>query len=542
MSVHGRSSASCGLEASQPQAIATDHQNLFLPVHYNRSRVQSALKRFLLGRAATGILGLAFFVLVVRTLEREEFGAYTALLALQAGVAVLATLGIEATLERFLPELRTMRDEGAVAQLILLGVVARSALLLLLACAAALTMDGWVPLLSLEPFRSTVPLALLWLVLFGLLSTCSAIHEALLNQGTAQLAQTLYSSIKTGLFLLLPLGLVSGMGLHRVMVCEALATGLALAVALATLRREAVPGLGMPRQAWAMLPEVLRGRMLRFGLKNYAAQLLMLLYGADALRLVASSQAGLAQTGRFGAVHSLYEYVQRYLPAFMLMRLIRPVFVSRYTATKDFQALNAMASMVLKANLLVLTPLLVFFYGAGDLLLGALSKGRYTDAGALLVAYVALLVPLSNQWVVSVVANTTEQNDTQVKAALFAVPGIAIGAWFTTSHGVAALVVGAWCSALAYNAGAVLMLRRAGLPMRIDWRALALCGVCGVMSCAVLLMLAHYLPVDAGLRLALAAAIAGLSLLAVLLAGLFTTDERQTIRSLLQRRQPMQPT
>ena len=51
--------------------------------------------------------------------------------------------------------------------------------------------------------------------------------------------------------------------------------------------------------------------------------------------------------------------------------------------------------------------------------------------------------------------------------------------------GVAALVVGAWCSALAYNAGAVLMLRRAGLPMRIDWRALALCGVCGVNAVCV---------------------------------------------------------
>lgn len=510
-------------------------------MHYNRSRVQSALKRFLLGRVATGVLGLLFFVLVLRSLEREEFGAYTVLLALQAAVAVLATLGIEATLERFLPELRTQSDEVAVSQLILLGVVARGAVLLVVALVATVTMNWWVPALSLQPFAATVPLALLWLVLFGLMSTCTAIHEALLNQGTAQLAQSSYSLVKTALFLVLPLGLSQSGGLHRVMVCEALATGLALVLALATLRRGAVKGLPAPRRAWAALPITLRGRMLRYGLKNYGAQLLMLLYGADALRLVASSQAGLAQTGRFGAVHSLYEYVQRYLPAFMLMRLIRPVFVARYTATKDFQALNAMASMVLKVNLLVLTPLLVFFYGAGDELLAALSKGRYSDAGYLLVAYVALLVPLSNQWVVSIVANTTEQNDTQVKAALFAVPGIAVGAWFTSDYGVAALVAGAWCSALAYNAAAVVMLRRAGLPMRPDWRALFVCAACGGAACAALSLITRFAVPDSAWRMSLAAALAVVSLLAVLVADLFSRDERQVIRGLLRRQAPTQP-
>jgi len=291
-----------------------------------------------------------------------------------------------------------------------------------------------------------------------------------------------------------------------------------------------------PSEVWRELPQLMRGRMLAFATKSYAAQLLMLLYGPDALRLVASSQAGLAQAARFGAVHSLYEYIQRYLPAFMLLRLIRPVFISRYTANRDFGALNAMGAIVLKINLAVLTPLIVFLVPAGDMVLGTLSKGRYADAGWLLVAYVALLVPMSNQWVVSIIANTTEQNDTQVKAAACALPGIVIGALLVPSYGIAALVGGAWVSYLLYNLTAVAWLRRAGYPYRPDWWALLLCGVGGAAIAAAAVAAKAVLPTFPLQGLVLGAAAAGLVLALLLLGGLFTPAERQMLTGMLKRR------
>lgn len=407
---------------------------------------------------------------------------------------------------------------------------------MLAAGTAALTLDQWVPLLSMQDFRPAVPVALLWLVLFGLLSTCSAIHEALLNQGTAQLAQGLYSSVKLVLLLALPLSVLSGDGLYRVMVCEVAATALALLLVLAALWREARQVPRTTQLAPSRLPSGIKGRMWRFGLKNYGAQLLMLLYGADAMRLVASSQAGLAQAGRFGAVHSLFEYIQRYLPAFMLVRLIRPVFVSRYTASRDFQALNTMASMVLKLNLMVIAPLLVFLVGAGDLVLGVMSKGRYPDAGWLLVAYAALLVPVSNQWVVSVIASTTEQNDTQLKAAALAVPGIFIGAALIPQLGVGALVAGAWCSALVYNVAAMLILRRAGFPIRVDWRALGLCVAFIGIGGLVVRVLIQVTPFGPAGHVAASALVALACMGGLHLCRLFTAEQMQLLKSILQRR------
>lgn len=499
-------------------------------MHYNRDKIQSALKRFLLGRVATGLFGLIFLVVVLRSLEQSEFGAYTAMLALQAGMAVLSTLGIEATLERFLPELRTLRDEGAGAQLIVAGVLARGTVLITIAATAMFFVDSWAPWLSLAAFRDQIPLALLWLVLFGVFSTCSAIHEALLNQGTAQIAQTIYAAGKTTLFFLLPVALLSSGGLTRVLICEAAATAFALVFTLIMLRRGPVAGFASPSGAWAQLSIELRKRMVLFGLKNYAAQVIMLLYGPDAMRLVASSQAGLAQTGRFGAVHSFYEYIQRYLPAFMLMRLIRPVFIARYVETRDFNVLNRMASIVLKLNLLLLTPLLIVLFGAGDLILSAVSKGKYMDSGYLLFGYVALLVPMSNQWVISMVANTLEQNDVQVKAALLAVPGIAVGAFMIDRYGVSALAVGAWCSYLTYNAVAIALLRRAGFPYRPDLRALLICG--SVASAAVgssMLAVSFYQSGPlARMAIVVGAAIAAFG--ALLMLGLISPEERDALR------------
>lgn len=505
-------------------------------MHYSKANLQRALKRFLLGRAATGALGLLFFVLVLRQLQREEFGAYVAILAIQAGVAVLATLGIEATLERFLPELRTTGNEVATSQLIMLGIAIRAGVLVLLVLAGLATMTWWAPLLQLQAYAAMLPLALAWLVMFGLMNTAGAIHEALLNQGTAQLAQALYTLLKIVLFVMLSHTWAASDGLTRVIVCESLATLAGLLLSVARLQLGGLRGVLRPRQVWQALPAAMRARMLAFGAKNYGAQLIMLLYGPDALRLVASSQAGLAQAGRFGAVHSLYEYIQRYLPAFMLLRLIRPVFVSRYTANRDFSALNAMGAIVLKINLVVLTPLLVFLAVAGDTVLGALSKSRYADAGWLLVAYVGLLVPMSNQWVVSIIANTTEQNDTQVKAAAIALPGIAIGAALVPSFGIAALVGGAWVSYLLYNLAAVAWLRRAGFPYRPDGRALLLSVVGGGVIAAGAVAAQTALPAFALRELVLGAAAAGVVLLLLWLGGLFTPVERQMLTSMLRRR------
>lgn len=505
-------------------------------MHYSKANFQRALQRFLLGRAATGALGLVFFVLVLRQLHREEFGAYTAILAIQAGVAVLATLGIEATLERFLPELRTAGNEVGASQLILLGIAVRAGLLLLLVLVGLTTMGWWAPLLSLQAYAEVLPLALAWLLMFGLMNTAGAIHEALLNQGTAQFTQALYTLLKIVLFVVLSRTWPAADGLTKVIVCESVATLAGLLVSVTRLKVGGLRGVLRPRQVWRELPESIRARMLAFGAKNYGAQLVMLLYGPDALRLVASSQAGLVQAARFGAVHSLYEYIQRYLPAFMLLRLIRPVFISRYTANRDFGALNAMGAIVLKINLAVLTPLIVFLVLAGDMVLGMLSKGRYADAGWLLVAYVALLVPMSNQWVVSIIANTTEQNDTQVKAAACALPGIVVGAWLVPSYGIAALVGGAWVSYVLYNLTAVAWLRRAGYPYRPDWRALLLCGAGGAVIAAAAVAAKSVLPPFALQDLVLGASAAGLVLVMLLVGGLFTPAEWQMLTGMLRRR------
>lgn len=505
-------------------------------MHYSKSNLQRALRRFLLGRAATGALGLLFFVLVLRQLQREEFGAYVAILAIQAGVAVLATLGIEATLERFLPELRTTGNESAASQLIVLGIAIRAGVLVLLVIAGLLSMDWWAPLLSLQAYAGVLPLALAWLVMFGLLNTTGAIHEALLNQGTAQLAQALYTLLKILLFIGLAHAWPASNGLEKVIASESIATLAGLLLSVARLQVGGLRGALRPRQVWLALPHAMRARMLAFGAKNYGAQLIMLVYGPDALRLVASSQAGLAQAGRFGAVHSLYEYIQRYLPAFMLLRLIRPVFISRYTESRDFEALNTMGAMVLKVNLLVLTPLIVFLAVAGDPLLALLSKGRYTDIGWMTWAYVALLVPMSNQWVISILANTTEQNSTQVKAALFGLPGIAVGAALTSRFGLAALLGGAWLSYVSYNVAAVILLRSTGFYYRPSWRALIICLLAGVACAAVATRITALFPSSITRDLAMATAGAFVTFVLLLVLGLFDKTERLMLRGVFEAR------
>lgn len=444
------------------------------PDHYGRARLKRALLHFLTGRLLSGGLGIVSLVLIVRHLPAEQFGLYAAMLSLQVVFLAYSSFGIEPAMERYLPELRLNSSGRVILRFVGSVIAIRLACLLLAVLALRLAVPWIAQWLGVADVGRVLD-AYVWVILAVALMNISGVAlEAMLEQKTAQISAVVYAGVR---FALILAGIVSGsldidavvrldmfgaLAAFAVSVIALVRLGLADSAPMQRAKEGADEGLG---SVWA--------RFRPFAAKNYIAQLIMQTYGAHALRLAVTSLAGLLETARLGFAMSMSELVQRYLPATLLMRMIRPVFVSRFVEHRDFGQLNAFANLVLKLNVLVLAPLLGFVAACGNDASALISAGRYTDVGWILFGVVLLLFPTSHQIVVSILANTLEENDIQVKSALVGLSGVVLAWLLIPRFGAYGALSASIASAIAYNATSAALLRRRGYPYKVDFAGIS---------------------------------------------------------------------
>jgi O-antigen/teichoic acid export membrane protein len=497
---------------------------------YGKEAVRASLLHFFFGKALNAVVSLLTLIALARWLAPDTYGVYIAFLALQASLLALSSLGIDATTERFMPELRTRHADSELLGFVMASISARLASLVVLALIAWFAAQPITALVGLEQHIDIFRLWVGVVVLSGMLAFAVVLLEAMLHQRQSQRCMSVYVVAK-----LLLLGLVYQylqLDLRALVHIELIATGIAALVGCWLLiRRFSAAGL---RSGWQVMVNN-RQRMRRFAFFNYVAQVVFQLFSVEMMKLLVTRLLGVLQSARYGFAYSLAETVQRYLPAVLLLRLIKPVFVSRYTKTGDFAQLNEMARIILKLNLLLLAPMIAFAAVFGGDLLSLLSKGKYADAHWILVSVLGLLVLTSHQLVLSLLASTLEKNAMQLYAGIASTIAFPCALWLVPAIGPLGAVAASAVSGVVYNIFATVYLRRAGFDYRPDLRGVTVFLAAG----AVLYGLALYLSsVLAGLTgLATALLVGSLSYLAIvrILSG-FSHEERELLNSILPKR------
>jgi len=500
---------------------------------YGRDRIRRALLHFLGGRALSSALGVINLIVLIRLLSPADFGLYASLLSIQVVFLAASSFGIESTMERYLPEVRMTAGPAGVLPFLLRCLALR--LVALLSCALLLLagLHLVLPQLGLDGHGTLVSRYAWVIVAVALMNSASAALEALLHQRAAQLCAIVYALTRSAF---IAWGVWHGhFDVDTVVTMDLAAALAAFGVAVVALS----PYVRHPVDQARHLTDtsVPWARFRAFASRNYAGQMLMQFTSSHGLRLLLTSLAGLLETARLGFAMSLSEVIQRYLPATLLMRMIRPVFVSRYLENRDFAQLNAFANLVLKLNMLMLAPAIGFVLGAGPLLVDLLSGGRYPQTHWLLLGMLGLLLTTSHQVVISILAGTLEENDIQVRAAAYALVALPAAAVLVPAVGAYGAMAGAWVGALTFNTCSAVLLRRRGFAYRIDWsglgRLLAAAGPGAAMAFLVVATLPAHGPA------VLAAAALGCVVVFVVVAtrvNAFGDAERRMIHGLLPAR------
>lgn len=494
---------------------------------------KKSLSHFAIGKVLAVLIGITTLLLLVRSLSRDDYGVYITLFAAFEILQLAASPGAYAIAFRYLPELRPAGGGVGLQALVHRVTAYRIGTLVLCGAALYIAAPALAELAGAAYTTNVVRLFALMLCFEGTARFIDVQFESLLQQGRAQVSALLRNGSK-----LVGLLVVGGAGQHEVSLemwlsievatsalGAAFSTGLLLQYGAKRGREAVAQTLHMPAMA----------RQLRFSVPTYFSQVLYLLTGTEMVKLLVSRLLGVQAIAAFGFASALSATIQKYLPSYLLIGWVRPLFISARSGGRSTADLVNLAGTVIKINVLMLAPITTALLVAGEPLLALLSGGRMTDGIAYLYFFVFLLFIQSIRAVISLLGFTMEIGSGGLVATVVSVVGIALGVAGYPSFGVWSLCGGLVVSELSWGAVMAGYLKASGMSLRLPFFSLAKFAAAIVLSAATL----HALGIERlasggllGLCCALAAAVAVCLALCAALRP-FSSDERSLINKLL---------
>lgn len=435
---------------------------------YSHDNVRRGVMHYLLGRGMSAVAGFLTIVLLVRHMEVTAYAAYAAALGLNMVAGMLAGLGMERALTRYIPEgvmghagpplLRFIWSTTAVRLLVMLGIVLATYLVW-----PALTA-GFEGLAATDGFPAGLAVLLVASSLFQLFS---AILQALVQQRTL----TRILVVQWGGRLLIILGLLQWSG--TISLAQALwlmavpdAIGVAiLAVAmqryLAQLPHEAKHGdvaPAAPNDAWPNWGEV-----TRLSLHNYGYNLLAALPQGSSMILLAAAFLAAPFVAAYGFFISVFERLKQYLPLQFLLNLAEPVLIAGYVKDRDFERLCHHNRLLYKFNLMILAPGLAWLCAAAPQLTAMLTGGKYAEFAWIFPLLLLQIMFGSHATIIQIIINAVGCSRVLSASGTSALIAMAAAIAVVLASGNPAwLVVTPLAYEIVNNAVAVIGLRRAG--------------------------------------------------------------------------------
>ncbi|WP_415838087.1 lipopolysaccharide biosynthesis protein [Polaromonas hydrogenivorans] len=503
---------------------------------FSAARMRSSLHLFAAGKLISGMIGIAWLLTLVRALDVSHYSGYVVLMALLEIVLLVSNAGVYPFAHRYITEGRLPHNLPLLPGLIWRSLAYRIATLALAAGAVAVLARPLAMLVG-QPLLTQVLAMYAFVIVFeGSTRYLELAFESLLEQGRAQLCAVLRNGARLVIVALLWSG-GDTLNLSQVVRIEAstavLGFLLAVVVMAQALRvhRRLVFSSALPADSFSLQ------RLMSFALPLFIAQCLTQLYSPDTIKLIVSRLLGVTEAAAFGFAHALSFVIQRYLPASLLVGLIRPMLVARRAHGGSDQDLMLVGNLILKINLFVLLPVAAVFAVAGREFAALASGGKYADAGPLLFLMTLLLVLTGAHVVLSMLATALEDRRAVLIGTMVSIPGIVVGTWLAPALGAMAMVLGLWLSELLWCSFTLWLLRQRGFAFRIDGAAWAKLVTAASVAAASAAWLTDLLALSGVVRLMAAGAVIAVVYLAACVAlAPLSSYERKMLTRLLPAR------
>ena len=490
--------------------------------HFGLDSIRQSLKYFLFGKGSNAFLSLAILFALAALMEEIEYASFVSWQALILLIGMVSTLGIQAVMHRFLPELRA-DDSPLIYKLLSIGVSLRFLLALLIVGIIIANLPFIVALLKVPNHDNLLGVFLLIgaLRLTGL--SLSQACDALLWQRLTQIGL-----VSTNIFRIAAIFFMHyafSLTLTHVVIIEFIAEAIFVLLLIWGARQNWLTESkesSQPAQSW--WPEN-RQRVVRYGASKYIVSLTRILYGSAPNRLLAAQFSSNREIAILGFADSIVRLGRRFMPAILMVGFIRPVFIARYTTGSEFSSLVKMSNLIFRINLALLVVLMVGVLVVGEPMFNLLTNDKYGSAYLLVFGFLLLLVFEGLRQILELLIEVTELNQisilsnlVQSSSFLIAIPLFYfIGLWSI----VVANIVGTVLACLI----CIIQLNRNNFKLFFEGRLVGLVLVQGLIIWAI----AYFMLQWTG-SIIIAACCVGIS--AICLAILFPPLEKAEIKQL----------
>lgn len=408
---------------------------------YSGSALRRAFLHFSTGKGFGAAIGIAWLFLLVRELPLADYGAYVTFTAFLSIFIVVGSFGLIAMAERYVPEHRSL-SSGPVLARFLTGLVALRLLLLAIACfVMAVFSTQVVALLSME--GTAAAFLVFQIVVFGegLCRYIETIFDSLLQQKYSQITTLFRYGLR--LLALIAYNFVSDEELDLLtwITIEAVTVSLGAVLALA-LMAKIVRQARHEEVGTAVGGSLDYRRYIRYAGPIYLGRILALFSGIEMAKLVTTKMLGLEASAVFGFCASLAITLQRYLPTYLLMGMVRPLFITAFHSESPQKRLDFLFSVIVKLNMFVVLPALAVTTALGDGVVHLFSSGKISGGGLILTLMLGFVVSQALRIAHGMVLISLEDGKGSLVIAISAATVFAVSALFVSVYGPLALVLG----------------------------------------------------------------------------------------------------
>lgn len=509
---------------------------------YSKESVRLGILHYLLGRGLAGLAGFATVILLVRYMDVQSYAGFTALTGLIAMSGVLAGLGLERAVSRYVPEARLERSASELGSFIWrISLVRLSAALFV----CLIFYIGWGQVLRIFPDVHLVqfPVALVYFVVAEtLFQHFSSVLQALIKQK----ALTRILIVQWGGRLAMIAWVMSA---HEIISLEASLWIMAVPEMIGVLffvicllkdlnelkHEEKLTSSAKSAENWPNWKEI-----SKMAGHNYGFTLLAAPPQGYFMKMLAAIFLPTQMVAAYGFFISIAERARQYIPLHLLYNLIEPVMIGSYLQNRDFATLNKRCQLLYKSNLVLLIPLLAWIAAAGIFIIATLTGGKYQEYVWLLVVVMLQLTVGSHVVLLQLILNSVGSSVMLVRAGVVALLGMATFSAATMFINVQFLVLAPLVFSLICNTYIIRALKGQGYPYQLSWKLFLGASVSGFIAFFITSMLTsqHYFLTNNALIISI---LSGGILLLVYLAGLYFlnavhADEIALVKSLIKKK------
>jgi O-antigen/teichoic acid export membrane protein len=375
---------------------------------YARKNVRRGIFHYLMGRAFSGVAGIAYVVFLARYMNVLNYAGYTALTGLAMMVSILSGLGLERAVARYVPEGRMHHSVKQLSKFIWRLSIIRFAVVLVLTIAIFFLWPLLMRLFSNSLHMDYFPLSLAcFFIAFGLSEYFFYVLQTLVMQKI--ITRILMYQWGIRLIILFIIVYINGeISLNQAILITAIPEA-AVVIVLMYVIWIYLKNLDIQKElsatnskSWPQWHDI-----YIMAMHNYSYNVMVSVPQGYFMRLIAAAILSTEFVAAYGFFLTIFEKLRQYLPVQLLYAIIEPTLISGFLTKNDFTKLNTRIQFMLNINMysiIAILSLYTMFHNDG---IDIVTRHKYTQYDWIFCVLLVQLALMTNSQLMTLVVNAT---------------------------------------------------------------------------------------------------------------------------------------